>query len=90
MKNNEVRESRQERVERLLKGYRVTKWMKLLEEFIESDMECASISYEEGEYSKPGACHNSAKNAIKRFGCEGTVGAKTVDGKVYLYRKDKA
>lgn len=74
----------------VLKGYRVTKWMKLLEEFIESDMECAMISYEEGEYCKPGSVHNSAKNAIKRFGCEGSVGVQTVDGKVYIFRKDKA
>lgn len=74
----------------VLKGYRVTKWMRLLEEFIESDMECAMISYEEGEYCKPAACHNLAKNAIKRFGFEGSVGVQTVGGKVYIFRKDKA
>lgn len=74
----------------VLKGYRVTKWMKLLEEFIESEMECAMIHCEEGEYAKPGSVYNSAKNATKRFGCEGTVGVQTIDGKVYLFRKDKA
>lgn len=74
----------------VLKGYMVTKWMRLLEEFIESDMDCATISYEDGEYKKPGSVYNSAKNATKRFGCEGSVGVQTVDGKVYLFRKDKA
>ena len=74
----------------VLKGYRVTKWMRLLNEFIESDMDCATISYEDGEYKKPGSVYNSAKNATKRFGCEGSVGVQTIDGKVYLYRKDKA
>lgn len=68
----------------VLKGYRVTKWMKLFEEFIESDMECASIIY------KPGSVYNSAKNAIKRFGYEGSVEVHVADGKVYLFRKDKA
>ena len=58
--------------------------------FIESDMECAMISYEEGEYCKPGSVQNIAKNAIKRFGFERSVGVQTVDGKVYLFRKDKA
>ena len=53
-------------------------------------MECAMISYEEGEYCKPGSVQNIAKNAIKRFGFERSVGVQTVDGKVYLFRKDKA
>ena len=72
----------------IVKGYRRTKVLRVLDDFIESDMDCAKVVYEEGEYVKPGSCSNALSMAIKRYNYGGIVGVMVRNKTVYLYRKE--
>lgn len=72
----------------IVKGYRRTKVLRVLDDFIESDMDCAKVVYERGEYVKPGSCSNALSMAIKRYKYDSIVGVVTKNKTVYLYRKE--
>ena len=72
----------------IVKGYRRTKVLRVLDDFIESDMDCAKVVYEEGEYVKPGSCSNALSMAIKRYKYDSIVGVVTKNKTVYLYKKE--
>ena len=74
----------------IVKGYRRTKVLRVLDDFIESDMDCAKVVYEEGEYVKPGSCSNALSMAIKRYKYDSIVGVMTRDKAVYLYKKENS
>ena len=72
----------------IVKGYRRTKLLMFLDDFIESDMECAKVVYEEDEYVRPGSCSNALSMAIKRYKYDSIVGVMTRNKAVYLYKKE--
>lgn len=72
----------------IVKGYRATKLMKVLDEFIASDMDCAKVVYAEGEYARPGSCSNALSVAVKRNKYDSTIGVMVRDNTVYLYKKE--
>lgn len=74
----------------MVRGYKKTKVMGIIDQFVASDMDCAEVQYEVGEYACPTSCYNSVKQAIRRCRCEDTVSAKTVNGVVYLYKKENS
>lgn len=74
-----VRANREE-----LKFYKRTKWVALIREFLDSDMDCASV---EGYTNKDASNATSAiKASIKRYGFA-RVHACCVNGKVYLVKE---
>lgn len=73
----------------LMKGYKITKIQKLLEEFMHSGMECAELVLEEGEYKRVGTAYNGVRSAIDRMKLASTLNVKTIGGKLYLFRIDK-
>ena len=74
----------------IVKGYRKTKLMRVLDEFIASDIDCANVVYERGEYAKPGSCSNALSVAIKRNKYDSTIGVMMRDNTVYLFRKENS
>ena len=74
----------------IVKGYRRTKVLKVLDDFIKSDMDCAKVVYEECEYVKPGSCSNALSMAIKRYKYDSIVGVVTKNKTVYLYKKENS
>ena len=74
----------------IVKGYRRTKLLRFLDDFIRGDMDCAKVVYEEGEYAKPGSCSNALSVAIKRYKYDSIVGVMTRDKAVYLYKKENS
>lgn len=64
-------------------NFKRTKWQKMLEEFLESDMDCAKVE----EYTNKDAksCVGALYLAIKRFRMTG-VRAALCNGEVYLIR----
>lgn len=74
----------------IVKGYRKTKLLRFLDEFIASDMDCAKVVYAEGEYAKPGSCSNALSMAIKRYKYDSIIGVMTRDKAVYLYKKENS
>lgn len=72
----------------VLKGYRMTKNQRLIDEFITSGIDCAALVYEEGEYKHAGSVYNSVKKAIDNMKLSSTLDVRTVKGTVYLFRKD--
>ena len=74
----------------IVKGYRRTKVLRVLDDFIKSDMDCAKVVYEKGEYVKPGSCSNALSMAIKRYKYDSIVGVVTKNKTVYLYKKENS
>lgn len=74
----------------IVKGYRRTKLLRFLDEFIASDMDCAKVVYAEGEYVKPGSCSNALSMAIKRYKYDSIIGVMTRDKAVYLFKKENS
>ena len=72
----------------IVKGYRRTKLLRFLDDFIKTGEDCAKVVYEEGEYAKPGSCSNALSVAIKRYNYGGIVGVMVRNKTVYLYRKE--
>ena len=74
----------------IVKGYRRTKLLRFLDDFIKTGEDCAKVVYEEGEYAKPGSCSNALSMAIKRYKYDSIVGVMTRDKAVYLYKKENS
>lgn len=72
----------------ILNGYKPTKLMGIINEFVKSWMDCAAAVYSDDEYCNPTSCYNALKVSIKRSKMEGTVGVRTINKTVYLYRKE--
>ena len=62
--------------------------MGIINDFVRSGMDCAEAVYSDGEYCNPSSCYNALKISIKRCKMDGTVGVKTINKAVYLYRKE--
>lgn len=74
----------------VLKGYRMTKIHRVIDEFMRSDMDCAEIVLEDGEYARTGSAYNGIYNAINRMKLTSTLGVRTINGTVYLFKKECA
>ena len=72
----------------IVKGYRRTKLLRFLDDFIKSDMDCAKVVYAEGEYARSGSCFSALSVAIRRYNYGGIVGVMVRNKTVYLYRKE--
>lgn len=70
--------------EKYKKYYKKSKWQEVLENFLESDMDCVKVE----DYSNKDAksCATALGTAIKRFHMTG-VRSVLCDGEVYLIRE---
>ena len=73
----------------VIKGYKRTKIQMLLDEFLDSGMDCAELVLEEGEYKRVGTAYNGVRSAIDRMKLASTLNVRTIGGKLYLFRIDK-
>lgn len=67
----------------VIKSYKSTKLLTIIEEFIESDLECAKIT--EHTYVTPSSCAWALNEAIKRYH-KTSIKAITRKGEVYLIK----
>lgn len=70
------------------KTYRKGKVVEQIEKFIESGMNWAEVTYEEGEYISVGSCYSSFAKALERYRDEYPVRVFTHQGHIYLERTD--
>lgn len=64
--------------------YAPTKNLEILEEFINSELDCAEIK--NFPHKTANCCSTSFKNSIKRFGMTGSVTTVIRNGRVFLIR----
>lgn len=72
----------------IVKGYRRTKLLRFLDDFIKTGEDCAKVVYEEGEYARPASCFSALSIAIRRYNYGSIVGVMVRNKTVYLYRKE--
>lgn len=68
----------------ILKCYKKTKILKMLEEFVTSGIAVAEV--DSSEYKSVASCVSSIKLSLKRFKMGG-VEARTINGKAYIINK---
>lgn len=65
-------------------GYAATKNLEILEEFIESKLDCAEVK--DFPHKTANCCQTSFKNSIKRFSMTGRVNVIVRNGRVFLIK----
>lgn len=68
----------------ILKSYKKTKILKMLEEFVASGIAVAEV--DSSEHKSAASCAASIKQSLKRFKMGG-LEAKTINGKVYIINR---
>lgn len=69
-------------------NYKPGKVQRVVQEFVDSGMDCVEVTYEDGEYSNPYSCTAALRVSAKSMKLTDTVEVETANGRCYMYRKD--